>query len=248
MRAMIFAAGLGTRLRPLTDRMPKALVPVGGRTLLQWQIEKLRDAGLEDITVNVHHFADMIIGYLRENKNFGCKIRISNEREELLETGGGLKKAFADMAEQEAVLACNADILSDIDLPALLDAYKQDNESRLVVSPRDTQRYLCFDNSGYLCGWTHLGTGETKGRDGQRLAFSGMQILNPAVMQRLQHIQQTRFSLTDFYLQTAADGKPHERLKAYVPDHYHMMDVGKADHLHEAEEFAAFLTKGMHTN
>ena len=243
MKAMIFAAGLGTRLKPLTDRMPKALVPVGGKTLIQWQIEMLRDAGLNDITVNVHHFADMLIAYLRENNGFGCNITISDEREQLLETGGGLKKAFAGIDEQEPVLACNADILSNIDLRRLIQTYQTTGLSQLVVSERDTQRYLCFDTHSNLCGWVNIKTGETKGSDGRHLAFSGMQILNPQTMKRLQQTQAQVFSLTDFYLQTAAAKRDGEQLIAYIPNNYRMMDVGKAEHLHEAELFAASLTK-----
>lgn len=241
MKAMIFAAGLGTRLKPLTDRMPKALVPLCGNPLLLWQIEMLKKAGLTDITVNVHHFPDMIISYLRSNDNFGCRISISDERDGLLETGGGLKKAFSGIKEQEAVLACNADILSNIDLRGLIQAYEKTGESQLVVSQRDTQRYLCFDEGGALCGWTNTKTGEQKGKDGRHLAFSGMQILNIAVMQRLQETEAEVFSLTDFYLQTAAAKRAGEELKAYIPSNYRMMDVGKIDHLQEAEEFAACL-------
>lgn len=243
MKAMIFAAGLGTRLRPLTDKMPKALVPLAGKPLLLWQIEQLKAAGVTDITVNVHHFPDMITSYLRSNDNFGCRISISDEREELLETGGGLKKAFADMQEQEAVLACNADILSNIDLQGLIKAYEETGLSQLVVSDRQTQRYLCFDADNTLCGWVNTKTGEQKGQDGRRLAFSGMQILNNAVMQRLQETDDRIFSLTNFYLQTAADRKSREELKAYIPSNYRMMDVGKAEHLQEAEDFAALLAK-----
>ena len=117
MKAMIFAAGLGTRLKPLTDRIPKALLPLAGKTLLQWQIERLLYAGREEIVVNVHHFGEQIIRYLEENRNFGCRIRISDERDRLLETGGGLLKAAALLGKDEPVLVCNVDILSNIDLP-----------------------------------------------------------------------------------------------------------------------------------
>jgi NDP-sugar pyrophosphorylase family protein len=142
MKAMIFAAGLGTRLKPLTDTLPKALVPLAGKTLLQWQIEKLKSAGITDIVVNVHHFPDQIIDYLRENNNFGCHIQVSDEREMLLETGGGLRKAQALLSQpsntesdnnKEPILVCNVDILSNIDITTLLKAYNP-NEMGVVVS------------------------------------------------------------------------------------------------------------------
>ena len=143
MKAMIFAAGLGTRLKPLTDTMPKALVPLVGKPLLQWQVEKLRDAGITDIMVNVHHFPDMIIDTIRRNQGWGCHIEVSDERDELLDTGGGLRKALP-LLDHEPVLACNVDILSNIDIRTLIARYEQTGVSQLVVSDRQTQRYLCF--------------------------------------------------------------------------------------------------------
>ena len=169
MKAMIFAAGLGTRLKPLTDTMPKALVPLAGKTLLQWQIEKLKAAGITDIVVNVHHFADKIIDYLRENDNFGCCIQVSDERDMLLETGGGLRKAQPFLTSNlsplasSPILVCNVDILSNIDIPALLNAYNPEEMGVVVVYPRDTQRYLLFDETNRLCGWTNIATGEVRG-------------------------------------------------------------------------------------
>ena len=230
---MIFAAGLGTRLKPLTDTMPKALVPLAGKPLLQWQVEKLRDAGITDIIVNVHHFPDMIIEAVRKNNGWGCDIRISDEREMLLDTGGGLLK----IAEKEPVLACNVDILSNIDIKALIARYEQTGVSQLVVSERKTQRYLCFDDDNRLCGWTNIATGEVKGRDGRHLAFSGMQILSPQVLALLGQMNEDKFSLIDFYLKVM-----HKvPLQAYVPDDYRMMDVGKIEQIEEAECFAESL-------
>ena len=157
MKAMIFAAGLGTRLKPLTDNMPKALVPLAGKTLLQWQIERLKSAGITDIVVNVHHFPDMIINYLHENDNFGCNILISDERNMLLETGGGLRNAKTLLTGiktgiEEPILVCNVDILSNIDLAALLKSYNPEEMGVVVVSKRDTQRYLLFDKENRLFG------------------------------------------------------------------------------------------------
>ena len=249
---MIFAAGLGTRLKPLTDTMPKALVPLAGKPLLQWQVEKLRDAGITDITVNVHHFPDMIIDTIRRNNGWGCNISISDERDMLLDTGGGLKKAVME----GPILACNVDILSNIDLRTLVSEYERTGVSQLVVSERKTQRYLCFDKRDSLCGWTNIATGELKGKDGRHLAFSGLQILNGEALRLLRQIQEDKFSLIDFYLHLCEQNYQspitnHQSaitnyqspiiLKAYVPLDYRMMDVGKIDQIEEAERFAESL-------
>ena len=259
MKAMIFAAGLGTRLKPLTDTMPKALVPLAGKPLLEWQVEKLRKAGITDIIVNVHHFPDMIIDTIRQNEGWGAHITISDERDELLDTGGGLRKIHNSQftIHNEPLLACNVDILSNIDLKALIEEYdKLSSQGRdgervsglLVVSERATQRYLCFDEQGMLQGWTNKATGEVKPAslrlDGLRqLAFSGMQVLSPEVLRRLEEMPQTKFSLIDFYLhlvETNQQSSPVHRtpLMAYVPSNYRMMDVGKIDQIEEAEKFA----------
>ena len=245
MNALIFAAGLGTRLKPLTDTMPKALVPLAGKPLLQWQVEKLRDAGITDIIVNVHHFPDMIIDTIRRNNGWGCNISISDERDMLLDTGGGLKKAVME----GPILACNVDILSNIDLRTLVSEYERTGVSQLVVSERKTQRYLCFDKRDSLCGWTNIATGELKGKDGRHLAFSGLQILNGEALRLLRQIQEDKFSLIDFYLHLCEQNYQspitnHQLpiiLKAYVPLDYRMMDVGKIDQIEEAERFAESL-------
>ena len=251
---MIFAAGLGTRLKPLTDTLPKALVPLAGKTLLQWQIEKLKAAGITDIVINIHHFPDMIINYLKDNDNFGCNIQISDERDALLETGGGLRKAeekFRSLGVQEyrssneGILICNVDILSNIDIPTLLQAYNPNEMGVVVVSQRDTQRYLLFNDENRLCGWTNIATGEFRGPIAKsqepiahrQLAFSGMQVLNPRIFECMDNIVKLKgekFSLIDLYLNICEQ----ETLKAYIPNDYRMMDVGKISQLSEAEEFA----------
>lgn len=255
MKAMIFAAGLGTRLKPLTDTMPKALVPLGGKSLLQWQVEKLRDAGITDIVVNVHHFPDMIIDAIRSHNGWGCTIRISDERDRLLETGGGLRKAESFLRispegqrDEEPILVCNVDILSNIDLRALMDEWRK-VESRclglLVVSERDTQRYLLFDEEKRLCGWTNVKTGEVKPagarvENSRLLAFSGMQILSSRIFEKMNGVvaeKGEKFSLIDLYLHLCGE----EVFKAYVPANYRMMDVGKIDQIEQAEQFAARL-------
>ena len=242
MKAMIFAAGLGTRLKPLTDTMPKALVPLAGKPLLQWQVEKLRDAGITDIIVNVHHFPDMIIDTIRASEGWGCNILISDERDQLLDTGGGLKKAVTGYGLQvtgEPVLACNVDILSNIDIREMVAMYTSTTSptSLLVVSPRQTQRYLCFGTDDCLCGWTNIKTSELKGHDGRHLAFSGMQILDAEVLNCLNEMPEDKFSLIDFYLHVMEKVS----LKAFVPANYRMMDVGKIDQIEEAERFAESL-------
>ena len=244
MVGLVFAAGLGTRLKPLTDTMPKALVPLAGKPLLQWQVEKLRDAGITDIIVNVHHFPDMIIDTIRANRGWGCAITVSDERDLLLDTGGGLKKASRLLMDNGQwtmdngpILACNVDILSNIDIKDLIRCYEQTGVSQLVVSDRQTQRYLCFDEQNTLCGWTNIKTGEVKGSDGRHLAFSGMQILSPEVLSHLDEMPQEKFSLIDFYLKVMNKAP----LQAYVPTDYRMMDVGKIDQIDEAEHFAESL-------
>ena len=240
MVGMIFAAGLGTRLKPLTDTMPKALVPLAGKPLLQWQVEKLRDAGITDIIVNVHHFPDMIIDTIRQNNGWGCAITISDERDMLLDTGGGLKNALKLSPitnNLSPLLACNVDILSNMDLRALVRAYEKKSISQLVVSERKTQRYLCFDEQDQLCGWTNIATGELKGTDGRHLAFSGCQILSPEALSLLSQMPGDKFSLIDFYLKVMNEVP----LQAYVPSDYRMMDVGKIDQIDEAEKFAESL-------
>ncbi|MCR4664505.1 MAG: nucleotidyltransferase family protein [Paludibacteraceae bacterium] len=239
MRAMIFAAGMGTRLKPLTDIMPKALVPVCGKPLLKWQIDMLMGAGISRITVNVHHKAEQIIDYLQANKNFGCDIRISDERDMLLETGGGLRKAMTTYPTDEPTIALNADILSTNILQDLMSAY--DNQlALLVVSQRKTQRYLAFDEKLNLRGWTNVATGEVRpaGQDlsqTQLLAFSGMQIVSPQIVSYMNDIEKDKFSLIDLYMGIIDKGGI---IPAYIPSDYQMMDVGKTEQLGEVEQWA----------
>ena len=249
---MIFAAGLGTRLKPFTDTKPKALLPLAGKTLLQWQIEKLKAVGITDIVVNVHHFGEQIIDYLQVNNGFGCNVRISDERGQLLETGGGLLYAFDNgNIQTEPVLVCNVDILSNINLVDLIAAHVNSPKllATVVVSERETQRYLLFDKNGELRGWTNKNTGEVKPevlRDNaseidnlKMLAFSGMQIVEPSFFAELQQTRAKKgekFSLIDTFLSIVS--RQAGVIRAYVPQQYKMMDVGKIDQLGEAERFA----------
>ena len=241
-QAMIFAAGLGTRLKPLTDTMPKALVRIGGEPLIKHVILRLKDAGFQRIVVNVHHFAQQIIDYLEENEHFGLDIRISDETEQLLETGGGIKKARDLFDPHSPVLIHNVDILSNVDLKAFYDhACTSGAEATLLVSERQTKRYLLFDDEYRLVGWTNKETGEVKSPHNwvkdelqslQMLAFSGIHVFSPALFPMMDQWPD-RFPIIDFYLKACAT----HPLSGYVADNLRMIDVGKLDSLQQAEEF-----------
>jgi len=230
-QAMIFAAGLGTRLKPLTDTMPKALVRVGEQPLLWHVVQKLKTAGYERIVVNVHHFADQIVDYLRLNDNFGLDIRISDETSQLLETGGGIKKALPLFDPTEPILIHNVDILSNLDLAGL-----HADAPLLVVSQRKTKRYLQFDDTMRLTGWKNVETGEVKGREGRPLAFSGIHVFHPSLIPLLDEWPD-RFPIMDFYLKACAD----HLIKGYEAEGLRLLDVGKLDTLEEANEFLKLL-------
>jgi len=239
MQAMIFAAGLGTRLKPLTDTCPKALIEIGGQTLLQRLMLKLSAAGITNVVVNVHHFADMIIDYLNANSGFGLHWAVSDERNQLLETGGGLKKAQSLFMSYEPILVHNVDILSNLDFRLLTAAHRADRLATLVVSERLTQRYFLFDKQMRLHGWTNISTGEVRpaslSTDGlQTLAFSGIQIVSPQIFDAMDGFGE-KFSITDLYIQKC--GTHH--IVGYVPREYRMMDVGKINQIEEAQSFAA---------
>ena len=238
---MIFAAGLGTRLKPLTDTMPKALVRVGGQPLIWHVIMKLKAAGYERIVVNVHHFAQQIIDYLQANDNFGLDIRISDETSGLLETGGGIKKALPLFDPSEPILIHNVDILSNLDFNSLSMVAPPD--ALLVVSQRNTKRYLLFDDEMILDGWTNIETGEVRSpypaldpTDLKRLAFSGIHMIWPRLFPLFQDMPE-RFGIIDFYLKDC-----HQcAFLGYEKKDLRLMDVGKLDTLDQAESFASSL-------
>ena len=245
MKAMIFAAGLGTRLKPITDTMPKALVPVCGQPLLYHVITKLVAAGYDDIIVNVHHFPDQIIDYLCVN-DFGARITISDEREFLRETGGGIKHvrplldSFASLGMTgEPFLVHNVDIISNLDLKWLREQHREDAVATVVVSERETQRYLLFDDDGRLKGWTHVKTGEVRSPYPdidpdklRKLAFAGIHLMSPAIFDAFDKLGfGDRFSIMDFYIRACADYPVY----AAVPPDFRMVDVGKKETLSEAE-------------
>ena len=237
MQAMIFAAGLGTRLKPLTDRIPKALVSVGGEPLLKRVIFQLKDAGFTRIVVNVHHFSQQIIDYLRENNNFGMDIRISDESDKLLETGGGIKKAWPLFDQTEPILIHNVDILSNVNLQKFYQ--NPPLAARLLVSERKTKRYLLFDDTMRLVGWTNIETGEVKSpypglnpKDYQMYAFSGIHMVAPSLFPLMED-EPDKFPIMDFYLRHC----DKVRIEGYVKNDLKLMDVGKQETLKEAEAF-----------
>lgn len=247
---MIFAAGLGTRLKPLTDTIPKALVRVGGEPLIKRVILNLAAAGVERIVVNVHHFAEQIIDYLQDNDNFGLDIRISDETAGLLETGGGIKKAAPLFDSTAPILIHNVDILSNVDLREFYQIASQSEKGKvkseesecdavLLVSWRKTKRYLLFNDDMKLVGWTNIETGEVRSpypelnpKECRMYAFAGIHALSPRLLKMMDEFPD-RFGIIDFYLKACAT----HNIKGYVKDDLKLMDIGKLDTLAQAEEF-----------
>jgi NDP-sugar pyrophosphorylase family protein len=240
MKAMILAAGLGTRLRPLTNDRPKALVEIAGRTPLEITLDRLRIFGVHEVIINVHHFADKVVDYLRTHRDFGMRIVISHE-DVLLDTGGGLKKAawfFLENPEsaKEPFLLHNVDVLSTIDLRRAVEFHTQRNAlATLAVQSRKTSRYLLFDSSMKLCG-------RRKGEDGKpelvrpvsdvtALAFSGIHVISPRLLSTLS--EEGAFSIITSYLRLAAQG---ESIQALAADDYYWRDLGKPENIAQAEE------------
>lgn len=240
MQAMIFAAGLGTRLKPLTDTMPKALVRVDGIPLIEHVAEKMKCAGVERIVVNVHHFAGQVISFLHDNGNFGMDIRISDESDMLLDTGGGIKKALPMFIPDEPVLIHNVDILSNVDLRWLYE--KHDGaDATLLVSRRATKRYLLFDDDMRLVGWTNVETGEVKSpypgldvSDCRMFAFSGIHVFSPRLFPLMDGFPE-KFGIIDFYLRVCDTVV----IRGCVKEDLKLLDVGKLDTLATAEKFLA---------
>jgi len=233
---MIFAAGLGTRLKPYTGTMPKALVPVAGIPMLEILIKHLQKNGIIDIIVNVHHFADQVIGFLKLNNNFGANITISHEEDLLLDTGGGLKKASWFFEDQQPFLVQNVDVISDVNYMDMLDLHNNSQSiATIAVSQRETTRYFLFDNTMELCGWENIKTGEVKmARQGigklARSAFSGIHIIDPAIFSFMH--QKGKFSIVDTYLELAATKK----IIGFEHNPENWVDMGKPDELLKAEQ------------
>ena len=239
MQAMIFAAGLGTRLKPLTDTMPKALVEVGGEPLIKRVILRLKEAGFTRVVVNVHHFADQIVDYLAAQQGFGIDVRISDERSQLLETGGGIKHAASLFDTTSPILIHNVDILSNVDLRRFYDSAQGD--ATLLVSPRQTKRYLPFDAARdcRLMGWTNIDTHEVRSPYAhlqvdacEPYAFSGIHVFSPHLFPHFDEMPD-RFGIIAFYLRYCECCSIH----GYVKRDLRLMDVGKMETIAQAEEF-----------
>ncbi len=234
MKAMIFCAGLGTRFKPWTDTHPKALAVVNGKSLLQRNVEYLKKYGITDIVVNVHHFADQIIEAIEKSKGWGSNITISDEKEEVLETGGGLIKA-RKFLEGETFLTINVDILTDANLKYFLASHQQENSLiTLAITNRKTSRYLLFNKYNRLCGWRNTSTGEERialeAKDMFEKAYSGLAIFEPEVFDLI-HLQH-KFSLIDVYLALAHDNK----IAGFDHSESKLLDVGKPDSIAQAEQ------------
>lgn len=250
MKGMIFAAGLGTRLRPLTDNMPKALVPVGGVPMLEWVMRRLIDAGCDDVTVNVHHFAPMVVDFLRAKGDFGITVHVSDESGMLLDTGGGVLHARRWLDGDGPFIVHNADILTDIDLRSMYDAHlASGNAATLLAGERETSRYLLADPSGRLRGWTNISTGEVRPAGlaydpsiHRKVAFGGVHVISPAIFDRLAAFgaDSAKFSIIPFYL-SVCDSLA---IGTYTPAGGYMWhDIGKPQSLAAAE--AALKTLGQ---
>jgi mannose-1-phosphate guanylyltransferase len=237
VKAMVLAAGLGTRLRPLTDDRPKALVKIAGRTLLEITLERLQQFGIREVIINVHHFAGMMVDYLRAHDDFGMQIEISREDDLLLDTGGGLKKAARFFeGDTEPFILHNVDIISTIDLHAMVRVHTESRAlSTLAVKDRKTSRYLLFDESGQLCG-------RRAGTDGfpeivrpsehlEALAFSGVHVISPRLLNML--TEDGVFSIINSYLRLSGAG---ERILGFRTDDFYWRDLGKPPSLVEAAQ------------
>ena len=237
MKAMILAAGLGTRLRPLTNNKPKALVEVGGRTLLEIALLRLRSFGVTEIIVNVHHFAEMMLAYLKERDNFGMRVEVSCE-EVLLDTGGGLKKAawfFLEDAGDEPFLLHNVDVISAIDVRHMVAEHKRTGAlATLAVQERKSSRQLLFDEYGQLCG-RRLGkdSADEIVRSSPRLtplAFSGIHVISPRFLKMM--TEDGVFSIIEVYLRLVGAG---EKIQAFRADQYYWRDLGRPENIQQAE-------------
>lgn len=234
---MIFAAGLGTRLKPLTDTMPKALVPVSGRPLLQILLEKLQQSGSNRAVINVHHFADQIEQWVQQHPQ-PLEITFSDERTCLLETGGAIKHAQQQLAPFGRFLIHNVDIISNVDLHDFF-VQGEGSAAMLLVSPRQTQRYLLFDDDMRLVGWTNIATGEVRSpypdldpSRYRKYAFAGIHQMSTSLFRYFDQWPD-KFSIIDFYLSLCAQ----EQIRGYLKEDLRLMDVGKLDTLDQAEAF-----------
>ena len=249
MKAMVLAAGLGTRLRPLTNDRPKALVEVSGRTLLEITLTRLRDFGIHDVIINIHHYADMVMDHVKAAGNFGMHIEFSRE-DVLLDTGGGLKKAAWFLGESgdprgnlsananpdEPFILHNVDVISNIDLQRMVEVHKQSAAlATLAVQDRKTSRYLLFNDHLQLCGRRFVKEDKTEivrpSQNMSELAFTGIHVISPRIFPLL--TEDGIFSIIPAYLRLAAQG---EKIQAFRADEYYWRDLGKPENIQQAEQ------------
>jgi len=236
MKAMILAAGLGTRLKPFTDKHPKALAMVNNKTILQRNIRYLASFEINTIIINIHHFADQIISFIKKNKGFGSNISFSDERDEVLETGGGIKKAAWFFEKQnEPFVVMNVDVLTDMNLNAMISLHQTNKPlATLAVSSRKTSRYFLFNEQNILCGWKNVKTGEEKiSRQSSKYiekAFSGIHVISPEIFPLIK--MEGKFSMVDVYLELA---KAHS-IQAFDHSGSRFIDVGKPESILEAAQ------------
>jgi mannose-1-phosphate guanylyltransferase len=247
MKAMVLAAGLGTRLRPLTNDRPKALVEVCGRTLLEITLTRLRDFGIHDVIINVHHYADMVIDRVKSAGNFGMHIEFSRE-DVLLDTGGGLKKAAwflganrsgdpgASATNEGPFILHNVDVISTINLQRMVEAHKENKAlATLAVQERKTSRYLLFNEQAQLCGRRLVKEDKTEivrpAQHLSELAFTGIHVISPCIFPLL--TEDSTFSIIPAYQRLAAQG---EKIQAFRADEYYWRDLGKPENIRQAEQ------------
>jgi len=238
MKALLLAAGLGTRLKPFTDHHPKALAPVHGRSLLEWNIRNLQRFGIFDVVVNVHHFADQIVHALEHNNGFGSRFQVSDETDAVLETGGGLKKAAHFLETEEDFLVMNVDMLTNADLGQIISRHREHKVlATLAVQQRSSSRYFLFDDNMYLKGWENVQTGERKPANLEsgfrQFAFSGIQVLNRSIFSKI--TRNGKFSLVDLYLDLCAG----EKITGVDHTGDLLLDVGKPESQARAETLFA---------
>jgi len=233
---MILAAGLGTRLKPFTDHHPKALAVVNDKTILQRNVEYLASFGIKDIIINVHHFAEQVIFFVEKNNGFGSNISFSDERDEVLETGGGIKKAARFFEKQnEPFVVMNVDVLTDMNLAAMISLHKTKSPmATLAVSSRQTSRYFLFDEFNLLCGWKNVKTGEEiisrKSSKYIEKAFSGIHVISPKIFSLIK--SEGKFSMVDVYLELAKT----QAIQAFDHTGSKFIDVGKPESILRAAQ------------
>lgn len=234
MKAMLLAAGFGTRLKPFTDHHPKALAEVNGKTLLQHNIEYLQQFGIEEVIVNVHHFAEQIIQTIQQNKGWGSNISISDETDAILETGGGLRRASWFFNDTDDFVLMNADVLTNLPLHEMISFHAINKPlSTLATTKRETSRYFLFNHEHVLCGWKNVKTNEEKimrhEDDLMLKAFSGLHIINPKLFSLMQQTAM-KFSMVDVYLSLCADNT----ILSFDHSQTKFIDVGKPETLQQA--------------